>query len=151
MNSMVEQTLQNLKELDLDAFAQYFQNKMQEQNQNQQICQFSIENFRGDEADQSGHELSEAVEWKMKKRNYYFIKKIKHSLGKIEAGTFGECDECEAPIGLERLKARPEAHLCVHCKDEQEREEMAQIHNLSKAMMFKKVQNNENLSLAKSS
>ncbi|MCH8883130.1 MAG: TraR/DksA C4-type zinc finger protein, partial [SAR324 cluster bacterium] len=37
--------------------------------------------------------------------------------------TFGVCESCGEKIGVERLKARPVAELCIECKVEQERNE----------------------------
>lgn len=34
---------------------------------------------------------------------------------RVEAGTFGVCEECGAAIPSERLMARPTARTCVHC------------------------------------
>ncbi|HZO21670.1 MAG TPA: TraR/DksA C4-type zinc finger protein [Steroidobacteraceae bacterium] len=31
-------------------------------------------------------------------------------------GTYGICEECGNPIGEERLRARPEATLCIDCQ-----------------------------------
>ena len=35
----------------------------------------------------------------------------------------GVCDDCEEPISLKRLEARPETELCIRCKEDQERNE----------------------------
>jgi DnaK suppressor protein len=41
----------------------------------------------------------------------------------IEDGTYGICEECEEPIGIERLKARPVTSYCISCKTKQEAHE----------------------------
>jgi len=46
---------------------------------------------------------------------------IEVALQKIEEGTYGKCEMCEAKISIERLKAVPYAKLCVKCKQEEER------------------------------
>jgi DnaK suppressor protein len=43
------------------------------------------------------------------------------ALGRIDAGTYGVCESCGQPIGKARLLAFPRAHLCVACKQRQER------------------------------
>lgn len=43
------------------------------------------------------------------------IEQIDLVLRKIEAGTYGTCDDCDGAIGEERLAARPSAALCVEC------------------------------------
>ena len=45
----------------------------------------------------------------------------RHALQRIEAGTYGTCDNCGGPIGKARLQAFPRATLCVTCKQRQER------------------------------
>jgi len=44
------------------------------------------------------------------------IEEIDKALGKIDLGTYGICERCEESIPRERLKAVPQAALCVRCK-----------------------------------
>jgi RNA polymerase-binding protein DksA len=43
------------------------------------------------------------------------IEKIDAALGKISAGTYGECESCHAEIPGERLEALPFATMCASC------------------------------------
>jgi DnaK suppressor protein len=43
------------------------------------------------------------------------IADVDRALGKIDAGTYGTCDECGEPIGTDRLTALPAAWRCVDC------------------------------------
>ncbi|MFR9675096.1 TraR/DksA C4-type zinc finger protein [Streptomyces sp. TR02-1] len=43
------------------------------------------------------------------------------ALERIEAGTYGLCENCGRPIGKARMQAFPRATLCVECKQKQER------------------------------
>ncbi len=45
----------------------------------------------------------------------------RHAIDRIEAGTYGTCENCGGPIGKARLRAFPRATLCVSCKQRQER------------------------------
>src|SRR5690606_2407661 len=63
------------------------------------------------------------LQLKIQGRGRFYMLKVNEAMARIENGTFGECEECGVDIGLERLKARPTAKLCIHCKDEQERQE----------------------------
>ena len=45
----------------------------------------------------------------------------RHALDRIDAGTYGTCENCGGPIGKARLQAFPRATLCVTCKQRQER------------------------------
>jgi len=40
---------------------------------------------------------------------------IDNALTKIDAGTYGLCEECSKPIGEARLEAMPAARLCIAC------------------------------------
>jgi len=44
------------------------------------------------------------------------IKEIEIALKKIENKTYGICDMCDEEIGIQRLKAKPHAVFCVHCR-----------------------------------
>jgi DnaK suppressor protein len=44
------------------------------------------------------------------------VEDIDHALAKIESGTYGTCERCGQPIPRARLKALPQARLCVACK-----------------------------------
>jgi len=43
------------------------------------------------------------------------------ALKKIEEGVFGICEECKALITKSRLKAVPQARLCVKCQEKKEK------------------------------
>ena len=55
-------------------------------------------------------------------REAYF-QKIEKALKKLDEGVFGVCEDCEEPISVKRLEARPETELCIRCKEDQERME----------------------------
>jgi DnaK suppressor protein len=46
---------------------------------------------------------------------------IDAALGRIDAGTYGQCVNCGAQIPEERLEAMPWATLCIDCKRKEER------------------------------
>jgi DnaK suppressor protein len=46
---------------------------------------------------------------------------IDEALVRIKAGTFGMCEDCEDAIPFARLEAIPNASLCLHCKQEAEK------------------------------
>jgi DnaK suppressor protein len=48
------------------------------------------------------------------------LAKIEETLGKIDEGNYGVCDECGGEIAEGRLRARPVANLCIDCKTRQE-------------------------------
>src|SRR5215831_2144560 len=78
-----------------------------------------------DEMDLASSEYIQSFTFRLRGREKTFLKKIDHALAKIDAGTFGICEDCEEPISAKRLEARPETTLCIRCKEDQERIEKA--------------------------
>ena len=78
-----------------------------------------------DEMDLASSEYLQSFTFRLRGREKTFLKKIDHALKKIDDGVFGVCEECEEPISLKRLEARPETTLCIRCKEDQERIEKA--------------------------
>lgn len=74
---------------------------------------------------------------RFRNREVFYAKKIDKSLKKIEAGEYGECDECGGMIKFERLLARPTAEMCIQCKEEAEREESSNIYGRQSKSMGK--------------
>jgi RNA polymerase-binding protein DksA len=50
------------------------------------------------------------------------INRLTAALARIDAGTYGLCQECARPIEQARLKAMPEAETCLACQERRERE-----------------------------
>jgi DnaK suppressor protein len=78
---------------------------------------------RFDEVDQASSEYMQAFSFRLRGREKFLMDKIELALRKIDEGTYGICEECEDTIALKRLQARPEAPLCIQCKEAQEKEE----------------------------
>jgi RNA polymerase-binding transcription factor DksA len=47
---------------------------------------------------------------------------LRHAMERRAAGQYGICENCGREIPKERLKARPEATLCIDCQREQEKQ-----------------------------
>jgi DnaK suppressor protein len=60
---------------------------------------------------------------RIRDRERKLLSKIDAAIARLEAGTFGDCDECGDPIGAERLRARPVTTLCIACKAAEEEAE----------------------------
>jgi DnaK suppressor protein len=43
---------------------------------------------------------------------------VKSALGRLERGTYGQCERCGKEIDPDRLEAIPTARLCISCKQE---------------------------------
>ncbi len=48
------------------------------------------------------------------------MEQIREALGRIDAGTFGKCEECGETIARPRLQALPYAKYCIGCAREME-------------------------------
>ena len=72
---------------------------------------------------------------RFRNRELFYLKKVNQALERIEDNTYGICEECDEPIGYERLKARPTATMCIACKEESELIEKNNIfHKRSKSL-----------------
>jgi RNA polymerase-binding transcription factor DksA len=45
---------------------------------------------------------------------------IEAALRRIEEGNYGRCESCGGPLGLQRMRAIPEARFCVSCSGSRE-------------------------------
>jgi DnaK suppressor protein len=76
-----------------------------------------------DPTDRATMESDRNFELRIRDRERKLISKIKDALDRLEAGTYGICEECGENISDERLKARPVTTLCIDCKKKQENQE----------------------------
>jgi DnaK suppressor protein len=60
---------------------------------------------------------------RIREREAKLTVKIREALARLEADTFGLCEECGEEIPIKRLRARPVTTLCIKCKKEEEAEE----------------------------
>ena len=79
-----------------------------------------------DITDRASVETDRALELRTRDRARKLISKINQALLRVEAGTYGFCEETGEPIGLKRLEARPIATLSIEAQERPER--MERIH-----------------------
>ncbi len=77
----------------------------------------------GDEIDRADLEEERYLTFRIKGREAKLLHKIDYALMRIEAGTYGICENCGAQIPFERLKARPVTTMCIECKELEEESE----------------------------
>ncbi len=85
----------------------------------------SKENFP-DPTDRASLESNRNAMLRIRDRERKLISKIDDALKRIQDGSYGLCDSCGGPIGMDRLKARPVTTLCIDCKSDQEAQERRQ-------------------------
>ncbi len=73
-----------------------------------------------DPADRATIEEEHALELRTRDRERKLLKKIAQSLGRLDTGEYGFCDETGEPIGLARLLARPTATLSLEAQQRRE-------------------------------
>lgn len=93
-------------------------------------AQLTMTEFLENAADEVGDFLDLAVSessrshlLRIRDRENKLIKKIRQALWDMDEGNYGYCQECDEEISIERLKARPVARFCIHCKTKLEAQE----------------------------
>jgi len=75
------------------------------------------ESTADDEHDPEGPTLSS--EWSrlqaLRSDSAHDIAAVDAALDRLDRGTYGICTRCGRPIGVDRLRARPTAELCIRC------------------------------------
>ena len=75
-----------------------------------------------DSIDRSDVEESWFTKERMNQHWKLELRQIETALGRIENGSFGLCEDCEEEIPIKRLRARPDATLCLYCQEAMEKE-----------------------------
>lgn len=102
---------------DLKDFKQFFLDKRKELLLELKEIELDID---GDDTDKIQGQIIGNTIKALSLLNNKKINLINLALERIEAGTFGICEECECKIGIKRLMARPEATLCISCAEKLE-------------------------------
>ncbi|MFJ6724132.1 MULTISPECIES: TraR/DksA family transcriptional regulator [unclassified Streptomyces] len=74
-----------------------------------------------DEADTGTKNITREHELALAANAREMLEQTEHALQRLDAGTYGLCENCGNPIGKARMQAFPRATLCVECKQKQER------------------------------
>lgn len=109
------------QDLNLDAFRTQLQDMRA--TLQQEITSLDSETQNTDQTEGYGvknHPAEDATELFTRQRNMAVeaqmqreLDQIEHALERIDAGTYGVCEECGKPIPAERLEARPAATMCI--------------------------------------
>ncbi|MFG2362286.1 TraR/DksA family transcriptional regulator [Streptomyces mirabilis] len=74
-----------------------------------------------DQADTGTKNITREHEMALAANAREMLEQTERALERLEAGTYGLCENCGNPIGKARMQAFPRATLCVECKQKQER------------------------------
>ncbi|GHF01171.1 DNA-binding protein [Streptomyces spiralis] len=74
-----------------------------------------------DQADTGAKNITREHEMALAANAREMLVQTERALDRLDAGTYGLCENCGNPIGKARMQAFPRATLCVECKQKQER------------------------------
>jgi RNA polymerase-binding protein DksA len=74
-----------------------------------------------DDADTGTKNITREHEMSLAANAREMLLQTERALERLDAGTYGLCENCGNPIGKARMQAFPRATLCVECKQKQER------------------------------
>jgi DnaK suppressor protein len=77
--------------------------------------------------EQAQTELASGTTEALGERQQNRVGNIDEALARIEAGTYGECQNCGLPISEERLEANPTTTFCGDCASEKEADAVGQV------------------------
>jgi DnaK suppressor protein len=75
-----------------------------------------------DTYDLASEERDREISFILSDREREKLQAIQEALERIEDGSYGICDSCEAEIAPARLEAMPFTRLCVSCQSDREKE-----------------------------
>jgi DnaK suppressor protein len=74
-----------------------------------------------DQADAGNKTFEREQEMSIAQNRLDLLTQMERAIDRINAGTYGRCENCGEPIAKARLQAFPSATLCVSCKQREER------------------------------
>jgi len=110
---MTSQELNEFKIILEDRKAQILKNV---QNSEKGIEELKVAHA-SDEADYATISTDSEIERTLSAKLMQELKEIEYSLFKIKDKTYGICEMCEEPIGIARLKVKPQARYCIVCRE----------------------------------
>ncbi|MFW2331209.1 MAG: TraR/DksA family transcriptional regulator [Nitrospinota bacterium] len=78
---------------------------------------------RGDDVDLAEVEIAQERSLQLRNKKFFELKQIEVAMKKLEAGTYGLCENCDSKIPPKRLKVLPYSLYCIECQEELELEE----------------------------
>lgn len=94
------------------------QQKINEITQNKADME-NADNFQadaGDFADTATNIYEKELHLDLTEKNKQLLMDIEDALSRIDNGSYGTCEKCNADISIERLKALPFAKKCIKCE-----------------------------------
>ncbi|MGJ8678533.1 MAG: TraR/DksA family transcriptional regulator [Akkermansiaceae bacterium] len=73
-----------------------------------------------DENERADRIADEMVEHQLGFTESKMLQDIASAIERIDAGTYGVCEDCKEDIYIERLRALPAVSLCINCQSKKE-------------------------------
>ncbi len=70
--------------------------------------------------DRASATADQDMKLRIRSREDRLVKKVRLALERIATGSYGLCEQCEEPISVKRLHARPVTTKCIECKELEE-------------------------------
>ncbi len=87
----------------------------------QDLLRDGVDGAGNDQADVGSKGLERDAELSLAANQRELLLQSEKALGRLEDGSYGQCESCGEPIGKMRLMAFPRATLCMTCKQREER------------------------------
>lgn len=87
----------------------------------QDILAGGVDGAGNDQADVGSNSLERDAELSLAANQRDLLDQTVRALERLDAGSYGVCEQCGEPIGKLRLMAFPRATLCMDCKRREER------------------------------
>ncbi|MBU1076937.1 MAG: TraR/DksA C4-type zinc finger protein [Spirochaetes bacterium] len=81
----------------------------------------NLKNEGGDLADEAMESIEREIIYDLSIAEKKELEEINTAIKKLEEGTYGVCEMCDKDIPIERLKVKPYAKFCTHCREIDER------------------------------
>jgi len=110
-----------MRESDLKFFKEMLENRVLQIKKNIDSSTKDYEDINSlevrDEGDYALVSSDSLIETSITKQQKRELEEIDYALSKIDDGTYGTCEMCEEPIGIQRLKVKPHAKYCIVCRE----------------------------------
>lgn len=70
-----------------------------------------------DEGDYASISTDSLIDTAITRKQIAELKEIEYALSKVNKGTFGTCEMCGEPVGIERMRVKPHAKYCIVCRE----------------------------------
>lgn len=74
-----------------------------------------------DEGDYAAISTDSLIDTAITQKQMQELKEIEYALSKVSKGTFGTCEMCGEPVGIERMRVKPHARFCIVCREAYEK------------------------------